>query len=86
MMACAVVVIAGIFSTPITMPLERLTIRMQDTAVVCSIDFVSRYTEGAFVRAGNEPRIRFNDAILVIDRYAADFALFRESVERMDRP
>jgi hypothetical protein len=32
------------------------------------------------------PRIRFNDAIPVIGRDAADFALFRESVERMDRP
>jgi len=32
------------------------------------------------------PRIRFNDAPSTIGRGAAEAALFRESVERMDRP
>jgi len=32
------------------------------------------------------PRIRFNDATPTIGRGAAEAALFRESVERMDRP
>ena len=32
------------------------------------------------------PRIRFNDATPIIGRGAAEAALFRESVERMDRP
>jgi hypothetical protein len=86
MMACAVVVIAGTFSTPITVPPERLTVRMPDTAVFAA-SILSAATPGARSYAPVPPRrIRFNDATSVIGRDAADFALFRESVERMDRP
>jgi uncharacterized protein YkwD len=53
---------------------------------VCSIDFASGYVESTFAHAGPMPRSRFNDVTPVIGRDAADFALFRESVERMDQP
>ena len=53
---------------------------------VCSIDFASGYAEGTFVVLEPMPRIRFNDATPTIGRGAAEAALFRESVERMDRP
>lgn len=50
------------------------------------IDFASDYAEGTFVLLEPMPRIRFNDATPTIGRGAAEAALFRESVERMDRP
>ena len=80
MMACAVAAIAGTFSTRITTRPERLTVR------ICSIDFASDYAEGTFVVLEPMPRIRFNDATPTNGRGAAEAALFRESVERMDRP
>jgi hypothetical protein len=51
MMACAVAVIAGTFSTAITTLLEQLTVRTPDMTLFCSIDFVSGCAEGTFVRA-----------------------------------
>jgi hypothetical protein len=55
-------------------------------ASVCSIDFASGYAEARSYVLEPMPRIRFNDATPIIDRGAAEAALFRESVERMDRP
>ena len=80
------VAIAGTFSTRITTRPERLTVRMPDTVV-----FAVSILPGATTRARSYvlepmPRIRFNDATPTIGRGAAEAALFRESVERMDRP
>ena len=86
MMACAVATIAGTFSTRITTRPERLTVRMPETAVFAvSILPVATPRARSYVLEPM-PRIRFNDATPTIGRGAAEAALFRESVERMDRP
>jgi hypothetical protein len=86
MMACAVATIAGTFSTRITTRPERLTVRMPDTTVFAiSILSVATPRARSYVLEPM-PRIRFNDATPTIGRGAAEAALFRESVERMDRP
>jgi len=54
MMACAVAVVAGTFSTLITTLPGRLTVRMPDTAASGSIEFASGYADRSFVRAGSE--------------------------------
>ena|SRR5690242_15930700 len=85
-MACAVEAIAETFSTPITMLPELLTVRMPDTAVsAVSILRAATRREPRQV-SGPLRQIRFNAATLIIGRGAADAALFRESVERKDRP
>jgi hypothetical protein len=53
---------------------------------VCSIDFANSYAEATLVRAGTDAVIRLNEAAPTIGRGAAGAALFRESVERTDRP
>jgi hypothetical protein len=58
----------------------------RDVPGTAIIDFASGYAEGTFVLLEPMPRIRFNDATPTIGRGAAEAALFRESVERMDRP
>jgi hypothetical protein len=62
------------------------TVRMPDTTVFAvSILPVATPRARSYV-SEPMPRIRFNDATLTIGRGAAEAALFRESVERMDRP
>jgi hypothetical protein len=86
MMACAVAGIVGTFSTLITRPSGRLTVRMPDTAAsAVSILPATTRRERSWV-LGLMPGIRFNEATPFIGRGVADAALFRESVERMDRP
>ena len=85
MMACAVAAIAETFSTPITTLLERLTGLRAGYGSVRWIDFASGHAKGTIVRAGTDAN-SFNAATSIIGRGAADAALFRESVERMDRP
>jgi hypothetical protein len=86
MMACAVGAIAGTFSTRITTRPLRLTVRMLGTTVFAvSILPVATPRARSYVLEPI-PRIRFSDATPIIGRDAAEAALFRESVERMDRP
>jgi hypothetical protein len=73
-------------STPITMPLEGLTVHMPDTAVSAALILSAATPRIRSYAPEPPPQIRFGYATPVIGRDAADFALFRESVERMDRP
>jgi hypothetical protein len=86
MMVCGVVVIAGTFPTPISKAPERLTVHMPDAAVFAVSILPAATSRARSHVPGPMPRSRFNDVTPVIGRDAADFALFRESVERMDQP